>query len=230
MGTRTSSRQLELSSAQQELLKWAAVATMTLDHANRALWPYQDWAFAVGRLAFPLFVFLLAYNTTARTVSPRRYLLPLLAFGMLSQPPAFLFFERGWLPLNILFTLLLGVTFLEGVRVLKRHLTKLLAWPLALVVWGALSLVVEYGPVGVFLVPATQMFLRGPTPLRAALVGGLLLAANRFVPASFVPLLLPLLIWGVTHLSIAHLGRSRWVFYAFYPLHLTLLWLLARVL
>jgi len=86
---------LELTSSQQELLKWVAVATMTLDHANRSLWPYQDWAFAVGRLAFPLFVFLLAYNTTVRAVSPRRYLLPLFTFGTLSQrlpkPPSWTF-------------------------------------------------------------------------------------------------------------------------------------------
>lgn len=202
---------------------------MTLDHANRSLWPYQDWAFAVGRLAFPLFVFLLAYNTTARAVSPRRYLLPLLVFGTLSQPPAMILFERGWLPLNILFTLLLGVTFFEGVRWLSERLPKLLAWTLSLIVWGGLGLVVEYGPVGVFLVPATQAFLQRTTLPRSALLGTLLLAANAFVPASFVPLVLPLLIWGVSRQSAIYLGRSRWVFYLFYPLHLLVLRLLGNV-
>lgn len=223
-------RGLDLTSPQQELLKWLAVATMTLDHANRSLWPYQDWAFAIGRLAFPLFVFLLAYNTTVRAVSARRYLLPLLVFGTLSQPPVVAFFERGWLPLNILFTLLLGVTFLEVVRWLSQRLPKPLVWSLALVVWIGLGLVVEYGPMGVFLVPATQTFLARPTFPKAVLVGGLVLAANLFTPASFVPLLVPFLVWGVTRLPVVRVWRSRWFFYAFYPLHLTLLWLLEGVL
>lgn len=220
--------QLELTSAQQELLKWIAVATMTLDHANRSLWPYQGWAFAVGRLALPLFVFLLAFNTTVRMVSPHRYVLPLLVFGVLSQPSVFVFFERGWLPLNILFTLLLGVTFLAVARVLRQRLPKLLAWSVALVIWAGLGMFVEYGPMGVFLVPATQSLLTRFTLPNAALVVGLLLAANFFAPASFVPLLVPLFVWGVTRMPVARLWRSRWVFYAFYPLHLALLWLLGR--
>lgn len=221
--------QLELTSAQQELLKWVAVATMTLDHANRSLWPYQGWAFAVGRLAFPLFVFLLAFNTTVRMVPLRRYVLPLLVFGVLSQPPVFVFFERGWLPLNILFTMLLGVTFLGVVRVLRQRFPKLLAWSVAVIIWAGLGVFVEYGPTGVFLVPATQSLLTRFTLPRAALVVGLLLAANFLTPASFVPLLLPFFVWGVTRMPVARLWRSRWVFYAFYPLHLVLLWMLGRV-
>ncbi len=52
--------------------------------------------------------------------------------------------------------------------------------------------------MGAFLVPATQAFLQRPTLPRGALLGTLVLAANTFVPASFVPLVLPLLIWGVS--------------------------------
>jgi hypothetical protein len=178
---------------------------MTLDHANRTLWPYQGWAFAVSRLAFPLFVFLLAYNTTVRTVPVRRYLVPLLAFGVVSQLPALAVFERGFLPLNILFTLLLGVTFLESVRALARSFPHALALPLGVLVWGGLGLFVEYGPVGVFLVPTTQVFIRRPDLARASLVDVLVLAANSFTPASFAPLLLPLLVWGTARVSVTRL-------------------------
>lgn len=212
-----------LSSPQQELLKWLAVALMTLDHANRSLWPFQGWAFALGRLAFPLFALLAAYNLSVRGVSWRRYGLPLLAFGVLAQLPAMAALGRGPLPLNVMFTLFLGVTFLPAVRGLRRFMPGWLALLNATLLWGTLSLLVEYGPVGVLLVPATQWLLVRPSFPAAALAALAALAANSFVPAAVVPLALPLLVWGVAHLELPPLPRSRWAAYAFYPGHLALL-------
>jgi len=221
---------LTLSSSQQELLKWLAVFTMTLDHANRTLWPFQGWAFAVGRLAFPLFVFLLAYNLTVRRVRARRYLLPLLEFGAVSQLPVMMVLGRDVLPLNILFTLLLGVAFTPIFTYIKRFMPTGWAVFNVVLVWGLLGLFVEYGPVGVLLIPAMQYLLARPSFFSVALVALLLPAANLFVPAALVPFALPLLIWGVTRLRLAPLPRARWVFYAFYPVHLVALWCLHIVL
>ena len=202
---------------------------MTLDHANRTVWPFQGWAFAVGRLAFPLFVFLMAYNLTVRRVPFQRYALPLLAFGMVSQFPAMVVLGRGLLPLNILFTLLLGVTSLPAVKQLERLMPRGLAVFNVALVWGLAGLFVEYGPVGVWLVPATQLLLLRPSLITGVLTGFLLLAVNLFTPASFVPLVLPVLVWGVTRQSLGTLPRARWVFYAFYPVHLLVLWGVAQL-
>ena len=215
-----------LSSSQQELLKWTAILTMTLDHANRTLWLSQDWAFAVGRLAFPLFVFLMTYNIAVRRVPARRYFFPLLMFGAVSQFPAMVVLGRDFLPLNILFALFLGVTFTPILGFAKRFMPSGLAVFNVALLWSLLGLFVEYGPVGVLLIPATQLLLGRPSLYSAALVGLLLPAANLFVPTSFVPLSLPILIWGVTRLRLGKLPRVRWVFYAFYPIHLLVLgWL-----
>ena len=219
-------RRFRLSSAQQELLKWLAVALMTLDHANRTLWPFQGWAFTLGRLAFPLFAFLVAYNLTVREVSARRYGLPLLAFGALAQFPSMGALDRGPLPLNIMFTLFLGVTFLPAVWLLRQSMPGWLAAANVTLVWGTLALFVEYGPAGVLLVPAFGQLLSSPSVVTAALSAFLTLAANLFVPAAFAPLALPLLVWGATRLELESLPRSRWAAYAFYPVHLALLWLL----
>lgn len=73
---------LHLTRSQQDVLKWLAVVIMPLDHSNRTLWTYHPWVMAIGRLAFPLFAFLIAYNTTLRGVQLRKYLLPLLVFGV----------------------------------------------------------------------------------------------------------------------------------------------------
>lgn len=216
-------RRFRLSSAQQELLKWLAVALMTLDHANRALWPFQGWVFALGRLAFPLFAFRTAYNPAVRGVSARRYGLPLLAFGALAQFPAMGALDHGPLPLNIMFTLLLGVTFLPAVRLLRRFMPGWLAAANVTLVWGTLARSAEYGPAGVLLVPAFGLLLSSPSVVTFTLAAFLTLAANLFVPTALVPLALPLLVWGAAQLKLGPFPRLRWAAYAFYPGHLTLL-------
>ena len=54
---------LELSSGTLEALKWLALLLMTLDHVNKHLLHASvPELFAVGRLALPLFGFVLGYN------------------------------------------------------------------------------------------------------------------------------------------------------------------------
>lgn len=208
---------------------------MLFDHTNRTLWTYQPWVMAIGRLAFPLFAFLIAYNTTLRGVPFRKYLLPLLVFGVVSQVPAMLALDRGLLPLNIFFTLLLGVGFLPLVRRVTTRFTiqKPFTWMIWLTLgylWLLLGFAVEYGPAGVFLTPAMQYLLARPALVPVFVTALLLLSANGFTAASLVPLLLPFIIWGVIRLSPSPLPRLKWFFYAFYPLHLTVLWLLKQAI
>ena len=208
---------------------------MFLDHANRTLWTYQPWIMAIGRLAFPLFAFLIAYNTTIRGTPLHKYLLPLVVFGAVSQGPAMLALDRGLLPLNIFFTLLLGVSLLPLGRRVTTRLTiqKPFTWAFWLALgylWLLLGFAVEYGPAGVFLIPAVQFLLTRPALVPALATASLLLSANGFSAASLVPLLLPLIVWGVSCLSPSPLPRLKWFFYAFYPLHLSVLWLLKQAI
>ena len=54
---------LELSSGTLETLKWLALLLMTLDHVNKHLLHASvPELFAAGRLALPLFGFVLGYN------------------------------------------------------------------------------------------------------------------------------------------------------------------------
>ena len=54
---------LELSSGALEALKWLALLLMTLDHVNKHLLHASvPELFAAGRLALPLFGFVLGYN------------------------------------------------------------------------------------------------------------------------------------------------------------------------
>ena len=97
------------------MLKIFALLVMTIDHADRILLDHSVHVMTVlGRFAFPLFAFMIARNGLY-TRNAKQYLKLLVLFGVLSQPIYWwaLDHESFWDPLNVLFTLALG---LLGVR------------------------------------------------------------------------------------------------------------------
>jgi hypothetical protein len=130
--------------------------------------------------------------------------------------------------LNIFFTLLLGV------------LAWRLAWAgpagpalAAVLVLASERLNVDYGPVGVALLPVAALLVRSPSPLALLAWTATALAANRFAPMAVVGALAPLLAAAVAgrlpgrRLLVGPLARL--VGWWFYPLHLAALSLLARL-
>ncbi|HBO2234324.1 TPA: hypothetical protein L4G82_006185 [Pseudomonas aeruginosa] len=102
-----------------EALKWLALLAMTGDHVNKYLFngtlPYL---FEAGRLALPLFVFVLAYNLARPGALERglygRAMKRLLAFGLVASVPFIALggVVGGWWPLNVMFTLLAATAML----------------------------------------------------------------------------------------------------------------------
>ena len=96
-----------------EALKGLALVLMTLDHINKYLFAEKlPFIFEAGRLAMPLFVFVLAYNLARPGTRERggfiRTIKRLALFGALATP-AFIGLGglvAGWWPLNIMFALL----------------------------------------------------------------------------------------------------------------------------
>ncbi|WP_426107825.1 TraX family protein [Massilia sp. TSP1-1-2] len=95
-----------------EAVKWLALFLMTGDHINKYLFNgTKEWLFDGGRIAMPLFVFVLAYNLARPGPMVRgayhRTVWRLVVIGCFTMPVfvALGGLVAGWWPLNIMFTL-----------------------------------------------------------------------------------------------------------------------------
>lgn len=209
-------------------LKLLALATMMLDHAGALFFPQHPWMRIVGRLAFPIYCFLLVEGLF-HTRDARRYLARLLAFAVLSEIPFDLAFfgavGRGYQ--NIFFTLFIGLFCIAQARKQQNRRPVLLG-ALAAGMLAAEVLSTDYGALGILYIFIFYL-LRNPTlPERSLLQGLSLFSANTLLSggiqhyAAFA--VLPLTLYSGAPGPRGTL--LKYGFYLMYPLHLTLFYLI----
>lgn len=202
---------LSFSSGALESLKWFALLLMTGDHLNTVLYhgalPLISEA---ARVCFPVFAFVLVYNLLRPGIDARRAMVRLCLFGAIAQPWHALAF--GYMvPLNVLFTLALGV-FVCTTR--NRWLMVL-----GFFVGG---LFVDYQWAGLLVLIAAFEVLTSGRRGRALVLVALVLSSLWFVNGNFYALLaLPMIV--LASRITWTLPRSPWAFYVYYPAHLAVL-------
>jgi hypothetical protein len=219
---------LDVANGVLEAIKWIALVLMLGDHVNKFLLNgTKEWLFAFGRLAMPLFVFVLAYNLSRRDTLIRgvyrRTIGRLFLFACLSTPPFILLggLVNGWWPLNILFSLCA----LAGIfALMERGTTN--SYALAGLLFFFAGAFVEYCWPVLALGTAVWLYCRQPSWIAigiavAGLAGICYINGNGWALAA-IPLIL-----AVSGANL-RVPRLRWAFYVFYPLHLTAL-LLIRI-
>jgi len=185
------------------------------------------WVFrAIGRLAFPLYAFLLAEGAR-RTKHPARYSLRLGIFAVLADPCFGLAFGDGYrFGQNVLWTLLLALAACLGFRRLTKP-----ALQIAVCIGSAVCaelLGTDYGAVGV-LVVLFFYWAGGCEGMRRYIISVLpyvaLFCQNVFAIWALPAFCLTALYNGTRGKG----GRfSQFFFYAYYPLHLLVLFLVKR--
>lgn len=225
---------LKVSNAALTALKLIGITAMLIDHYNSLVKPdYSPLLYEVGRLALPLFVFVLGYNL-ARIPAEKmpKIMLRLLLFGVIATP-IYNILGAGlwyWWPLNILFTLLVatGTIYLLSVPVSSRLVIPMrLA---AVLLFAAAGSMVDYLWVGPALVLVIwRLYLAVPQLERVMLYGALLLLAGLLclLNASLAALLaVPVILLTILFYQERQLPRMKWFFYWFYPGHLLALLLI----
>lgn len=234
------------------LLKLVAMLTMLCDHMGKMLFPQYAVMRVIGRIAFPIYAYCLAAGCVY-TRNPLNYLRRIVALALISQPlyaialghevttmysvsfvehpvqAALNFYVHSWAKPSILFTLALGLLLIWSLR--ERQLVFTAAM---LVFCWLIQNKIDYGMKGIVLILLFYAFcawrwLSLPCVLAFMLWWGLQgsgyeVFGVRFGIQMFAVCALPL-IYIHTHTG---LRLPKWLFYAFYPAHLAMIYLLLR--
>ena len=173
-----------------------------------------------GRLAFPIFCFLLVEGFL-HTHDVRRYFLQLLGFGLVSELPfdlAFFHTPFYWGHQNVYWTLALGVLAMAALRHFQTA-AGAATWQGLLCAGGCILLAylaqTDYDGIGVIIICA--LYLTRTNRKWQCLVGAVLFAFEITAPLAFV------FLWFYNGQRGACSKAQKWGFYLFYPVHLAVL-------
>lgn len=243
------------------VLKLIAIITMFIDHFTVVFIPGDTWYFIagrlIGRLAFPIFAFLLVEGFF-HTSNVKKYLTRLGIFALISELPFDLaFYNANFLKAggdikvdlskiftesevfytvinrflqnqNIFFTLFIGLSAVWLMNEIeKKYRNKMIYINLLnAAVTFLLSIVAaifrtDYGFMGVLLIVAFYLF-RGSKPLLAI---SLIILSGTIVQAFSTLSIIPIAFYN------GKKGKSiKYFFYAFYPAHILILFILLMII
>jgi TraX protein len=215
-------------------LKLLALALMVMDHAHFVFWNRRlEPLYWVSRLVFPLYALLVAQHLERHQADPKRYILRLCLYGVIAQPAYMLCF--GQPQLNVMFTLAASVGAWWGLKALKVRSWDS-AWRYGLVAFVAVCMVnLEFWFAGVLAVPVFAALMRRGSWSDWMMVPLLAWSIVGFGAPWIVPILaLGLWVFSARALQAASTPCkpsvwSKHLFYAAYPVHLTVIALIALV-
>lgn len=226
-----------------------AMVFMLLDHLWATILTDQHWMTNVGRLAFPIFAFLIAEGYF-RTRNVKKYMGRLFVFALISEIPFNLMTGGGWVypyHQNVLWTFLIAILCMIGIDKTKsssRNIAVKVILILLIVLGGWIAgtiTFVDYYGFGVLTVLTFYAFHKKRWwdylaqiiilyYINVELLGGLYFQVNIFgvtleiVQQGLALLALPI-IWLYNGERGYHKKWWQYFCYAFYPLHMLVLYL-----
>lgn len=213
-------------------LKVLALITMTIDHIGAVLMPYAVWMRIVGRLAFPIYCFLLV-NGFRNTSNVKKYIGRLLMFAFVSEIPFDLAFSGGVIVpeyQNVFFNLFLGLVMMEFITMFRTYgktdsailngtLEGLIVLFMALL---AEVLKTDYSFYGILMIYVFFLFENNffLNLLFQALINIRLIG---YIQGYAVAAMIPVYLYNGSQ----GCKKFKYFFYWYYPFHLILIWLTA---
>lgn len=235
------------------VLHMLAMLFMLCDHLWATLVPGNMWLTCIGRMAFPIFAFLLVEGIHY-TRDRKKYLTRLLVLALVSEIPFNLMYDGGvWYPFhqNVIWTFLISFVCISGIEKLRK---KGRPWLTVLGIAGiaivgallALLLATDYFGGGVLTVILFYLFrgrkwwqLAGQAAglywINCVLLGGLFIPVEigghyLEIPQQGFALFALLFIWLYRGRQGLHNRSVQIGCYAFYPAHMLLLALIAGLM
>lgn len=217
---------IKIADGSIEALKWLAMVAMTLDHMNRIFFnPGSIVFYSIGRIAMPIFAFVFVYNFARSTefVAAHYYksCQRLLLFGVLATPAYLSMMHiHGLIPLNIMFTLLVAAAtlfFYEKEGLGAR----------AIVCFFVGGVFVEYSWYGIFICLTSWFYCK--TPNSMSLLGIILafILLDGFNQSDWTLMAIPIILLA-SRIDFK-VPRARFLFWVYYPLHLSVMILIKEI-
>ena len=216
-------------------LKLLALVTMTCDHIGVTLFPQVLWLRIVGRLALPIFAYMIAEGCR-HTHSRKRYLLSIVAVAALCQAVYLVAMGSLYMCIMVTFSLSVALIYLwdyaktrpapQGGFLVLAALC--VAWILCEVpLFPGTDFHIDYGIFGVLLPVLIYMGRSGLQAFAMAALGLVFLNLSMGGIQWFSLLaLIPLAFYDGTRGK----AKLKHLFYIYYPAHLAVIWLIGLLL
>ena len=215
-------------------LKIFAIIVMTVDHVGAYLLPQLLWMRMVGRLAFPIFAYMIAEGCR-HTRSMGKYFSTMVVAALCCQLVDYFARDSLYMSILVTFSMSIGLIWLW-----KKYEQSGSIWllPFGLGVLAALFVCdrlgkylpgfdVDYGFIGV-MIPVLTYFGKDKTRRIVLWMGGLCLLARDSYWIQWLSLLaLPLV---MLYNGQRGKWKLKWLFYIYYPAHLVVIYLISYLL
>ncbi len=218
-------------------LKIIAMIAMLIDHIGAYLFPQVRWLRIIGRLAYPIFAYMIAEGCH-HTKSRIRYFLQMAGLAAICQLVDYI--ARGSVYQCILVTFSLSILTIYAIDIFRKN-KGILSAILALIVFGGviyacyvlpyrlpgMDFDIDYGflgimlPVVIYLVPDKQGKIFAMAAMLVAMSGRW--GAVQWYGLAAIPLLL-------LYNEKRGKARLKYLFYIFYPVHLVAIYFLGMLL
>ena len=228
-------------------LKIIAMILMLLDHLWGTIIPGNQWITLIGRMAFPIFAFLIVEGFF-HTSDLKKYMKRLFIFGLISEIPFNLIYTGSIIfPFhqNVMFTLLLGLLIINEIDKLKnnKEIKKKIIPILKIFLFLLISIIgfVDYGVTGVLTIVVFYLFRGFKLAWIGQLISLILLYIvffegqsvilnifnhEYFLPLQSIGILSLIFIWLYNGEKGKNNKLIKYLFYSFYPVHMLVIYLI----
>ena len=229
------------------MLKCLAMILMLLDHLWATIIPGNQWMTNIGRIAFPIFAFLITQGYI-HTSDFKKYLKRLFIFALISEIPFNLIYTGSLVfPFhqNVLFTLILGLLCINEIDKMKNNKSfkNVIIGTVKIIVFLLLGTVgfVDYGLTGIFTIISFYIFRNFTFAWFYQLISLILLYIvffkgqsvilnifnfEYYLPLQSIGILSLIPIWLYNGEKGIDNKKLQYMFYWFYPAHMMLIYLI----